>query len=58
MSEPVVMKYGMHVMAAEPISTAYFKNLPPPTNYYSIKPYSNPSGPMIYNSGALLPPPT
>jgi hypothetical protein len=31
---------------------------PPPTNYYSIKPYSNPSGLMVYNSGALLPPPT
>jgi hypothetical protein len=25
---------------------------------YSTKPYSNPSGPMAYNSGALLPPPT
>jgi hypothetical protein len=33
-------------------------NSPPPTNYYSIKPYSNPSGPKIYNSGALLLPPT
>jgi hypothetical protein len=33
-------------------------NSPPPTNYYSIKPYSNPSGPVVYNSGALLPPPT
>jgi hypothetical protein len=28
------------------------------TNYYAIKPYSNSSGPMVYNSGALLPPPT
>jgi hypothetical protein len=29
-----------------------------PTNYFSIKPYSNPSGPTVYNSGALHPPPT
>jgi hypothetical protein len=33
-------------------------NSPPPTNYSSIKQNSNPSGPMVYNSGALLPPPT
>jgi hypothetical protein len=33
-------------------------NSPPPTNYSSIKQYSNLSGPMVYNSGALLPPPT
>jgi hypothetical protein len=33
-------------------------NSPPQTNYYSIKPYSNPSGPTVYNSGALLQPPT
>jgi hypothetical protein len=32
-------------------------NSPPPTNYYSIKPCSNPSGPMVYNSRALLQPP-
>jgi hypothetical protein len=33
-------------------------NSPLPTNYYSITQFSNPSGPMVYNSGALLPPPT
>jgi hypothetical protein len=33
-------------------------NSPPPTNYYSIKPYSNPYGPTVYKSEALLPPPT
>jgi hypothetical protein len=33
-------------------------NSPPPTNYYFIKQYWNPSGPMVYNSGALLPTPT
>jgi hypothetical protein len=27
-------------------------------SYYSIKPYSDPSGTTVYNSGALLPPPT
>jgi hypothetical protein len=30
----------------------------PTFNYYSIKQFSNPSGPTVYNSGALLPPPT
>jgi hypothetical protein len=29
-------------------------NSPSPTNYSSIKQYSNPSGPTVYNSGALL----
>jgi hypothetical protein len=33
-------------------------NSPPPTNFYYIKPYSNPSRPTVYNSAALLPPPT
>jgi hypothetical protein len=33
-------------------------NSRPPTNYYSIKPYSNPSGPTVYSSRALFPPPT
>jgi hypothetical protein len=26
MPEPIVMKLGMHIMAPEPISTAYLKN--------------------------------
>jgi hypothetical protein len=33
-------------------------NSPPTTNYCSIKPYSNPSGPTVYNSGALISSPT
>jgi hypothetical protein len=35
-----------------------YPNSPPTTNSYSIKPYSNPSGPTVYNCGELLPPQT
>jgi hypothetical protein len=48
--------YRRFVVSRMVIHTPYL--FIPPTNYYSIKPYSNPSGPMVYNSGAMLPPPT
>jgi hypothetical protein len=50
----ILIEFGVPMKLARLIKMCLNKT----TNYYSIKQYSNPSGPMVYNSGALLPPPT